>query len=213
MARVTVEDCLEKVANRFELVILATKRARQLSITAAEPLVPVENDKPTVLALREIAEGLIDEETLRKSAEKSQIEDEEMEAHATLEANLSALASAAESSDNSNAATMIGSSDNEADRIAAALEGSSTESEAAMIAAALETSSTESEAAMIAAALETSNTESEADRIAAALETSNTESEADRIAAALSGLSSEQTPPAEEDPPQQPTSSDDSTQE
>lgn len=59
MARVTVEDCLENVDNRFELVMVATKRARQLANTAREPLVPVENDKPTVLALREIAEGHI----------------------------------------------------------------------------------------------------------------------------------------------------------
>jgi DNA-directed RNA polymerase subunit omega len=57
MARVTVEDCLENVDNRFELVMVATKRARQLANTAQEPLVAVENDKPTVLALREIAAG------------------------------------------------------------------------------------------------------------------------------------------------------------
>lgn len=59
MARVTVEDCLDNVDNRFELVMVATKRARQLANSAQEPLVPVENDKPTVLALREIAEGHI----------------------------------------------------------------------------------------------------------------------------------------------------------
>jgi DNA-directed RNA polymerase subunit omega len=58
MARITVTDCLENVDNRFELVLVATKRARQL-ILGAEPLVEVENDKPTVVALREIAEGLI----------------------------------------------------------------------------------------------------------------------------------------------------------
>lgn len=58
MARVTVTDCLEHVDNRFQLVLIATKRARQL-ILGAEPKVEVENDKPTVLALREIAEGLI----------------------------------------------------------------------------------------------------------------------------------------------------------
>ena len=57
MARVTVEDCLENVANRFELVIEATKRARQLATTGAEPAVPWDNDKPTVVALREIAAG------------------------------------------------------------------------------------------------------------------------------------------------------------
>ncbi len=59
MARVTVEDCLENVANRFELVMVSSKRARQLATGSKEPLVPLENDKPTVLALREIAAGLI----------------------------------------------------------------------------------------------------------------------------------------------------------
>jgi DNA-directed RNA polymerase subunit omega len=61
MARITVEDCLENIDNRFELVLTATKRARQIG-HGAEPLVPEENDKPTVIALREIAEGLIDAE-------------------------------------------------------------------------------------------------------------------------------------------------------
>ena len=59
MARVTVEDCLEHVANRFELVMVASKRARDLSTTGEQPLVEWENDKPTVVALREIAAGLI----------------------------------------------------------------------------------------------------------------------------------------------------------
>ena len=58
MARITVTDCLENVDNRFQLVLVATKRARQL-ILGAEPHVPVENDKPTVIALREIAEGFV----------------------------------------------------------------------------------------------------------------------------------------------------------
>jgi DNA-directed RNA polymerase subunit omega len=58
MARVTVEDCLDKVDNRFQLVLLATKRARQLA-NGVMPLVPWENDKPTIVALREIADGLI----------------------------------------------------------------------------------------------------------------------------------------------------------
>ena len=64
MARVTVQDCLEHVDNRFELVMVASKRARQISRIGADPLVPVENDKPTVIALREIAEGLITDEVL-----------------------------------------------------------------------------------------------------------------------------------------------------
>ncbi len=63
MARLTVEDCLDNVDNRFELVLVAAKRARQLAM-GAEPLVPEDNDKPTVLALREIAEGLIDKDKL-----------------------------------------------------------------------------------------------------------------------------------------------------
>lgn len=58
MARVTVEDCLENVLNRFELVLLASKRARQISY-GKEPFVPRENDKPTVIALREIADGKV----------------------------------------------------------------------------------------------------------------------------------------------------------
>jgi DNA-directed RNA polymerase subunit omega len=63
MARVTVEDCLENVDNRFELVRLAARRARQIAM-GKEPLVAPENDKPTVIALREIAAGLIDEQIL-----------------------------------------------------------------------------------------------------------------------------------------------------
>ncbi len=65
MARVTVEDCLEFVDNRFELVQLAAKRARLIANGQA-PLVDEENDKPTVLALREIAEGLMTEEKLKE---------------------------------------------------------------------------------------------------------------------------------------------------
>ena len=61
MARITVEDCLDNIDNRFELVLTATKRARQIG-HGAEAMVDEENDKPTVIALREIAEGLIDEE-------------------------------------------------------------------------------------------------------------------------------------------------------
>ena len=59
MARITVEDCLNKIDNRFEMVLTATKRARQIS-NGADPLVEEENDKPTVIALREIADGLVD---------------------------------------------------------------------------------------------------------------------------------------------------------
>ena len=59
MARVTVEDCLDKIPNRFDLVVLAARRARDLTLGRA-PFVERENDKPTVIALREIAEGKID---------------------------------------------------------------------------------------------------------------------------------------------------------
>jgi DNA-directed RNA polymerase subunit omega len=65
MARLTVEDCLDNVENRFELVLVAAKRARQLSM-GAEPLVELENDKPTVLALREIAEDKINRSVLEE---------------------------------------------------------------------------------------------------------------------------------------------------
>ncbi len=58
MARITVEDCLEHVENRFDLVLLAARRARQIA-QGADPLVPAENDKPTVIALREIAANLV----------------------------------------------------------------------------------------------------------------------------------------------------------
>ena len=58
MARVTVEDCLDNVTNRYELVLLASKRARQI-VLGSDPLVPIDDDKPTVIALREIAENLV----------------------------------------------------------------------------------------------------------------------------------------------------------
>lgn len=65
MARLTVEDCLHRVDNRFNLVLLASKRARQLAL-GAKPLLPEENDKPTVLALREIADGHVTQDTMKK---------------------------------------------------------------------------------------------------------------------------------------------------
>jgi DNA-directed RNA polymerase subunit omega len=67
MARVTVEDCLNHVDNRFDLVLLATRRARQLA-NGLEPMIPWENDKPTVVALREVAEGIVTEDTLAEQA-------------------------------------------------------------------------------------------------------------------------------------------------
>lgn len=66
MARVTVEDCLEKIDNRFKLIMVASKRARQIAM-GTEPLVDWENDKPTVVALREITAELITEESLKET--------------------------------------------------------------------------------------------------------------------------------------------------
>jgi len=71
MARVTVEDCLSKVDTRFQLVLVAAKRARQLS-NGAEAQLPWENDKPTVMALREIAEGLVDVSILDENLNKQE---------------------------------------------------------------------------------------------------------------------------------------------
>lgn len=61
MARITVEDCLRSLSNRFELIMTASKRARQLERGEIEPTLSWDNDKPTVMALREIAEGTVDE--------------------------------------------------------------------------------------------------------------------------------------------------------
>jgi DNA-directed RNA polymerase subunit omega len=69
MARVTVEDCLENVANRFELVMVASKRARQLATGGKDPLVEEESDKPTVIALREIADGVVSPDILTREDE------------------------------------------------------------------------------------------------------------------------------------------------
>lgn len=73
MARITVEDCLEHVENRFDLVLLAARRARQIS-QGADPLVPAENDKPTVIALREIAENLINTSSMDEMETKAEME-------------------------------------------------------------------------------------------------------------------------------------------
>ncbi len=73
MARITVEDCLEHIENRFDLVLLAARRARQIA-QGADPLVPPENDKPTVLALREIAENLISAESMDEMEAQAEIE-------------------------------------------------------------------------------------------------------------------------------------------
>ena len=70
MTRVTVEDCLGAVENRFELVLLAAKRARQLATGNNEPFLPWDNDKLTVMALREIAEGYVDRHLLSQKVEE-----------------------------------------------------------------------------------------------------------------------------------------------
>ncbi len=73
MARITVEDCLKHVDNRFDLVLLAARRARQIA-QGADPLVPAENDKPSVIALREIAENLISVDSMDEMEAQREIE-------------------------------------------------------------------------------------------------------------------------------------------
>jgi len=85
MARVTVEDCLDHVDNRFELVLLASKRARQL-VAGKEPKVEWDNDKPTVLALREISEGKISKQILEDMAAEEKRAREEAAAAAMIQA-------------------------------------------------------------------------------------------------------------------------------
>lgn len=94
MARVTVEDCMPQVENLFQLVLIASKRARQLS-NGAESQLDWENDKPTVLALREIAEGHIQPAILNEA-------DDPLAAAAAEEA--AAAAAAAEEEGNDDAA-------------------------------------------------------------------------------------------------------------
>lgn len=79
MARVTVEDAVDKVGSRFDLVLVAARRARQLATEGKEPLVPAGNDKPTVLALREIEKGLIDSDAMDQAEIQEQQEAEQAE--------------------------------------------------------------------------------------------------------------------------------------
>jgi DNA-directed RNA polymerase subunit omega len=97
MARITVEDCLKNIDNRFEMVLTATKRARQIA-NGSEPLVEEQNDKPTVIALREIAEGLVDASILDEKPEVPEflIEEEEAEAEAETTAEAAAEGAGAE---------------------------------------------------------------------------------------------------------------------
>ncbi len=73
MARITVEDCLDNVENRFELVLVAAKRARKLA-NGAEPYVEWENDKPTVVALREVALGYVGPDILEEQEPPAEVE-------------------------------------------------------------------------------------------------------------------------------------------
>ena len=76
MARITVEDCLDHVDNRFELVMVATKRARQIATQGKDPLVEVNDDKPAVIALKEIELGLIDPKNLDVEEEVDELTEE-----------------------------------------------------------------------------------------------------------------------------------------
>ena len=76
MARITVEKCLNEVESEFKLILTASGRARQLSILVEENLVEWEDDKPTIVALREIEEGLMTEEILNKTLEEDVLLDE-----------------------------------------------------------------------------------------------------------------------------------------
>ena len=93
MARITVEDCLENVDNRFELVMVSSKRSRQIQTGGKDALVSVDNDKPTVIALREIAEGLVDASILiakPPSVELEELADDEEATEEGVEASAEA---------------------------------------------------------------------------------------------------------------------------
>ncbi|MDP6197573.1 MAG: DNA-directed RNA polymerase subunit omega [Porticoccaceae bacterium] len=77
MARITVEDCLDHVDNRFELVMVGSKRARQIAVEGRPTLVEEENDKATVVALREIAQGLVTTDILTEVVQDYEIVDAE----------------------------------------------------------------------------------------------------------------------------------------
>ncbi len=101
MARITVEDCLQHIDNQFDLVMVAAKRARRLA-NGQDPLVEIENDKPTVIALREIAAGLINAEILEQMTQPeedilSSEEAEELLASTPLPSASAAAEAAAES--------------------------------------------------------------------------------------------------------------------
>jgi len=91
MARITVEDCLDKVDNRFELVLVSSKRARQLMVGNKEPNVEWENDKATVVALREIEEGFVNASILEEENNHDDYFDEPTQEGFNQEAELAAL--------------------------------------------------------------------------------------------------------------------------
>lgn len=113
MARITVEDCLENVDNRFELVMVSSKRSRQIQTGGKDPLVPVDNDKPTVLALREIAEGLIDASILVAKPPSVELEEMADEVAKNTEAAAAAEAEAAASEETVEAAATEEAADTE----------------------------------------------------------------------------------------------------
>ncbi|WP_088329667.1 DNA-directed RNA polymerase subunit omega [Lacimicrobium sp. SS2-24] len=79
MARVTVEDAVDKIGNRFDLVLVAARRARQLAIEGRDPKVEWENDKATVVALREIERGLVTAASMDADEMRTQQEQEQEE--------------------------------------------------------------------------------------------------------------------------------------
>lgn len=83
MARVTVQEAVEKIGNRFDLILTAARRARQLQLHIREPLVPEDNDKPTVIALREIEKGLINNEIMDAQERQEVLAQERSEFRAT----------------------------------------------------------------------------------------------------------------------------------
>lgn len=88
MARLTVEDCLSHIENRFDLVLVAARRARKIAF-GAQPMVAEDNDKPTVIALREIAEGMVNEHVLNEmDARERAAEEYELAAQAVLNEEL-----------------------------------------------------------------------------------------------------------------------------
>lgn len=82
MARVTVQDAVEKIGNRFDLILTAARRARQLQLHTREALVAEEGDKPTVIALREIEEGLINNQIMDQQEQFEAIKQEVAEKEA-----------------------------------------------------------------------------------------------------------------------------------